>query len=206
MTASVNQWGNSSLNMTVLQCLTAMAIMQMYCASPITVVVAEKLKVLADESIEALKKTIYDSPVICLSAGLGFLTNRVMEHYFGSSVSSTPGFEGSLKVAQFVGAAFLAKSALSPFIKKVIQENRPEERRFHKIQHTAIRYIFPLAITTLAARSYDPQVKAVPSVLFTLTLFGAVNLLGRLYKRAIAHEKVKESIDLIYDASGYSRL
>lgn len=228
MAAPVNQYGNP-FNMPVLQSMAALTIMLALYKTPLTDMISLRLNMLIDETTKALRKSIYDFPVICLSAGIGFVANQTVSKFAPEfSLSSTPGFEGSLKVAQFVGAAFLTKSALSPFIRYVILENRQVDNQdqlenrqagnkdkdkdalaalakrltlnSHKtrIQHTAVRFLFPLAISTLAARIYGLEVKTVPGALFTASLFGAMNFLGHVFRNTIANPQVKKIIDRLY--------
>jgi hypothetical protein len=199
MAATLNQVGNSPVNMTVLSCIVAIGMAQLLYASPLTLLVAEKLSHLSEQSIRAFKKSISDSPVICLSAGIGFAAHHfVVKPLLGSELLATLRFEDSFKAAQFVGAAFLMKSALSPFIDEVMNENSSLDRARYKIKNTTVRHLIPLAITTLAARSYDPQVTLVPNVLLAVGLFGVMNLLGRAYKQCMLHERVQEVVNRLY--------
>lgn len=217
MAAPVNQSGNF-FNMPVLQSMAAVTVLLALYKTPLTDMISIRLNMLIDETTKALRKSVYDFPVICLSAGIGFVANQTISkfaHQF--SLSSTPGFEGSLKVAQFVGVAFLMKSALSPFITYVILENRHVDSKDKdedailslakkltpdtdetRIQHTAVRFLFPLAISTLAARIYGLEIKTVPGALFTASLFGVVHLLGRVYKKAMSDERVQPVINKVY--------
>ncbi|MBS0649086.1 MAG: hypothetical protein JSS10_07695 [Verrucomicrobia bacterium] len=139
-------------------------------------------------------KTIYDSPVTALSLAVGFGVNQAFSKW-APGLSPSAGYEGSLKVAQFVGAAFLLKSALSPFLARVIREEVRHAEKYQRIHHLAVRYLVPLAISTVVLRSYGFPVKPIPGALFTMSIFYGMHLLNRAYRK---------SYDMYDERKGYA--
>lgn len=152
------------------------------------------------EGKNIFERSIYDSSVIALSGLAGFGINLAFNQY-AKNLSPAMGIEGSYKVAYFVAAAFFLKTALNPLLERAIAKNRESNigtKEISRIQNTVVRYLVPLTISTIAARSYGLEVKTLPAVVLTGGVFYGMKLLGAGYRRVLCNEHVNDWLVKIY--------
>jgi hypothetical protein len=202
MASQVNQALQSPFNVSVLQVVVAIGLVQLIFRSPLTDVVALKLNEMIDQACGALRRTIKDSSVIALASVVTFVAHQLATKNFPAlSLSSQPGTTGSLKVAAFVAGVFALNATLSAYLKRVTHEGEGgrHETDKKKIRSTIVRNLFPVAVGTAAAYYTGFPVKLVPSAIYTAGLIAGVKLLGKGFEWTLANARVKAVVDKAYE-------
>jgi hypothetical protein len=169
--------------------------------NPINTLIYQIITSTYAEGKNIFERSIYDSSVIALSGLVSFGINLALDKH-AKNLSPAQGIEGSYKVAYFVAVAFFLKTALNPLLERAIAKNRESNigtKEISRIQNTVVRYLVPLTISTIAARSYGLEVKTLPAVGLTVSIFYGMKLLGAGYRRVLCNEQVNNLLIKVYD-------
>lgn len=191
---------DSRTTTTVLSVCAIMGLSHILASRPINLFLAATIQNIYSDGKEIFERTLYNSPVIALSGLVGFGTNLALNQ-FATNLSPAIGIQGSLKVAYFVAGTFFLNTALSLELERAIAKNREEDvgtKEVSRIQNTVVRYLVPLTISTIAARSYGLEVKTLPAVVLTMSILYGMKLLGACYQRVIRKEQVNNWLVKVY--------
>ena len=170
MTQSLGIVGNFQSNVTFIQCMAGITLIGLALEGSLAKDVAKKITWTIDKQLSTLKTLTRESPAIVLASGIAFGVNQLR-----ASFSTTPGFSGSIKVAQFVAAFFILKTGLSPFIEEAFNEKY--ENLSSVLRQGAVKYLSPMTICLFVAHYFNYQIKLAQSAALTGGVFILMKIL-----------------------------
>jgi hypothetical protein len=203
MASQVNQALQSPFNVSVLQVVVAIGLVQLIFRSALTDLVAQRLTEMTNDAYGAVRRAIYDFPVIALASGVTFVAHHLgTQHLPSLSLSTQPEITGTLKVTAFVAGVFALNAALTAYLMRVTAFGTDDILAFknekYRIRATIVHNLFPVAAGTAVAYYTGFPVKLVPSALYTAGLVAGVKLLGKGFEWVLAQERVKQVVDKVY--------
>lgn len=187
----------------VLQIIAGVAVLQIITGekSPLAMYASKKIAELSDELFIAGKNVIYDSPVIAISTALTYVVQEFATVRVPSLSLSMQG-AASLKVAFYIAGILTLRSALSPYLQKVM-DNREERARgpdenVRKMRHAFVSNIVPIAAGCAAAYYAEVPMKLARTALFTAALIPIVKLLGNGFESFIKVPIIDETFEKMH--------
>ncbi len=186
----------------VLQIVAAVAVLQIISGGNLSLFVAERLTEIKNECLNSARKMIYDSPVIAISAGLTYLVQEFVAPKIPFLSLSMPGWT-PLKTTMIVAGLLAVRSALSPYLERVIVDKEgaiweKKKNIARNLRNAVILNVVPVAAACTAAFYAEVPVKLIQTAIFTTALIPMVKLLGKGFENFVNLEHVKETADKVF--------
>lgn len=183
----------------VLQIAAAVAILQIVGGGHLTKFVADRLGEMNEQCLDSAKKMLYDSPVIAISAGLTYLVQEFAAPKIPFLSLSMPECT-PLKTAMIVAGILAVRSALSPYLERVINDKgkKTKDNIVENLRNAVIRNVVPVAAACTAAYYAEVPIKLTQTAIFTTALIPVVKLLGKGLEQFVNLEEVKKAADTVF--------